>query len=177
MMHKRIIPWLSLTYAQHKKRFRKAIRIENMEYRVIFFSYSAGIETNNKICIRGIFLALFNIQIELLLRKSLFLQKNLPQMFSRVLNEPHHILARNFLYSIKYEKMSYRKTLFLDPFYTVQPVCWKQCFCEKYCGKKPEAHLELVEQLRWNFFAKRVNGFQSITIAAKKLHRRCSSGF
>ena len=31
-----------------------------------------------------------------------------------------------------------------------------------------------VEYLRWSFFAKIVNGF---TIFAKKLHRRCSTGF
>ena len=139
-----------------------------MEYRVIFFSYSAAIETNNKICIRGIFTALFNIQIELLLRKSLFLQKNLPQMFFRVLNEPQHIFARNFLYSIKYEKMSYRKTLFLDPFAQCNLFAGSSVFVRNIVVRSQRRIQNPVEQLRWSFFAKRVNGFQSITIAAKK---------
>ena len=32
-----------------------------------------------------------------------------------------------------------------------------------------------IEHLRWNFFAKLVNGWNHVTIFAKKFHRRCSN--
>ena len=35
----------------------------------------------------------------------------------------------------------------------------------------------LVENLLWSIFPKIVNGFNTLTIFAKKLYRRCSTGF
>ena len=35
----------------------------------------------------------------------------------------------------------------------------------------------LIELIRWSFFVKIVNGFQALTNFAKKLHRRCGTGF
>ena len=45
-------------------------------------------------------------------------------------------------------------------------------------GEEPQRCIQkLVEHLRWSYFAKTLNDFELLTILAKKLHLRFTTGF